>query len=137
LQADLDFELVRHADSEGCQILSEIKTDACWWDSQDHLPAGATIVPVIFASYKAHLTNFWGDQHACALYHTIGNIRKDIWGKSKQRASILIRLILCAPKGAKNIDEVWHSAVGTVLSQLRHLDFTGHSLKWDCADGFQ
>jgi hypothetical protein len=27
--------------------------------------------------------------------------------------------------------------VGSVLSQLRHLDITGPSLKWDCADGFQ
>jgi len=46
-------------------------------------------------------------------------------------------LIRCPPKGAKNIEEVWHSAVGTVLSLLRHLDITGPGLKWDCADEFQ
>jgi hypothetical protein len=28
-----------------------------WWVTQDQLPAGATIVPVIFASDKSHLIN--------------------------------------------------------------------------------
>jgi len=103
---------------------------------QDQLPAGATIVPVICASDKTHLTNFSGDQHAWPLYLTIGNIRKHLRRTPKKRARILVGLIPCPPKGAKNIDEAWHSAVGTVLSQLRHLDITGPGLKWDCADGF-
>jgi len=109
-----------------------------WWcDTQDQLPAGATIVPVICASDKTHLTNFSGDQHAWPLYLTISNIRKDIRSTPKKRTWILGRLIPCPPKRSKNIDEAWHSGVGTVLSQLRHLDITGPGLKWDCADGFQ
>jgi len=94
-------------------------------------------VPVICASDKTDLSNFSGDQHAWPLYLTSGNIRKDIRRTPKKRAWILVGLIRCPPKGAKNIDEAWHSAVRTVLSQLRHLDITGPSLKWDCADGFQ
>jgi len=85
-------------------------------------------VPVICASHKTHLTNFSGDQHAWPLYHTIGNIRKDIHRTPKMRAWILVGLIPCPPNGAKNIDEACHSAVGTVLSQLRHLDITGPGL---------
>jgi hypothetical protein len=46
-------------------------------------------------------------------------------------------MIPCPLKDAKNIDEAWHSAIGTVLSQLRHLNITGPGLKWDCAEGFQ
>jgi len=49
-----------------------------WWVTQDQLPTGVTIVPVICASNKTHLTNFSGDQHAWPLFLTIGNIRKDI-----------------------------------------------------------
>jgi hypothetical protein len=49
----------------------------------------------------------------------------------------LFGLIPCPPKGAKNIDKAWHSVVGTVLSQLRHLDITGPGLKCYCADVFQ
>jgi len=108
-----------------------------WWETPDKLPAGATIVPVICASDKTHLTNFPGDQNAWPLYPAIGNIRNDICCTPKKHRWILVGLIPCPPKGAKNIDEAWHSAVWTVLSHLRHLDITGPGLKWDCADGFQ
>jgi len=104
---------------------------------QDQLPAGATIVPVICASDKTQLTNFSGNQHAWPLHLTIGNIRKDIRRTPKKRTWILPGLIPCPPKGAKNTDEAWHSAVGTVLSPLRSLDITGPGLNWDCAEGFQ
>jgi hypothetical protein len=83
------------------------------------------------------LTNFSGDQHAWPLYLTIGNIRKFIARKTKMCAWILVRVIPCPVKRAKNIDEASHSAVATVLSQLKHLDLTGPSFKWDCPDGYE
>ena len=94
-------------------------------------------MPLICASDKTHLTNFSGNQHALPLYLTTGNIQKDIRCTPQQRAWILVGLIPCPPKCATHIHEAWHSVVGTVLSQLRHLDITGPDLKWDCADGFQ
>jgi len=136
-QTHLNFEPVRLADSEGCQIYSEMNMGDWWWHTQDQLPARATIVPVICASDKTHLTNFSGDRHAWPLYPTIGNIRKDIRCTPKKRGWILIGLIQCPPKGAKNIDEAWHSAFGNLLHQLRHLKITGPGLKCDCADGLQ
>jgi hypothetical protein len=114
-----------------------MNTGDWWWDTQHKLPAGATIVPVICAFDKTHLTNFSRDQHAWLLYLTFGNIQKDICRTPHKHAWILVGLIPCPPKGAKNIDEAWHCVVGTVLFQLRHLDITGPGLKWDCADGFQ
>jgi len=73
-QAHLDLEPVRLADSEGPRIYSEMNRGDWWWDTHDQLPAGATIVPVICASDKTHLTNFSDDQHAWPLYLTIVNI---------------------------------------------------------------
>jgi len=55
----------------------------------------------------------------------IGNIRKDIHRTPKERAWILLGLIPRPPKGAKNTDMVWHSAVGTVLSPLWNPGITG------------
>jgi len=49
-----------------------------WWDTYDQLPAGVTIVPVIWASDKTHLTDFLGSQNTWLLYITIGNIQNDI-----------------------------------------------------------
>jgi len=94
-------------------------------------------VPVICASDKTHLTNFWGDQHAWPLYLTMGNIRKDIRRTPQKLSWILVGLIPGPPKGAKNADEAWHSAVATVLSPLRNLDITGPGLKWNCANEFR
>ena len=108
-----------------------------WWDTQNQLPAGATIVPVISLSDKTHLTNVSGDQYTWLLYLTIGNIGEDILRTPTERAWILLGLIPCPPNGANNIDKVWQNAVGTVLSQFRHFDITGPVLKWDCADGVQ
>jgi hypothetical protein len=94
-------------------------------------------MPVICTSDNTYPTNFSGDQHAWPLYLTIGTIPKGVRRTPKKLSWILVGLIPCPPAGAKNIDEAWHSAVGTVLSQLRHLDITGPSMNWDCADGFQ
>jgi len=122
---------------ESRRIYSETNTCNWWWDMEDQLLAGATIVPVFCASDKTHMIKSSGDQHASQLYLTIGNIRKDIPRTPQKRAWILVALIPCPPKGAKITDEAWHSAVGTVLSPLRNHDITGPGLKWDCADGFQ
>jgi hypothetical protein len=136
-QVPHDFEPVRITDSESRRMYSEMNTGNWWWDTQDHLPAGAKIVPVNCASNKTHLTNFSGDQHGWSLYLTMGNIRNDICCTPEKRTRIPVGLIPCPAKGANNNDEAWHSAVGIVLSPLWTLDITGAGLKWDCADGFQ
>jgi len=136
-QADLDFELVRLTVSKDRAINNEMNPGVWWWDTQDHLPARATIVSVICVYDKTHLTPISRDQHAWPLYLATDNIRHNIRRTPTKRAWILVGLIPCAPKGAKNIDEAWHSAVGTVLTQLGHLGITGSGLKWECADGFQ
>jgi len=63
-QAHLDFEPVCLAYTEGRRIYSDMNMGEWWWDTQNQLPTGATILPVICASDKTHLTNFSGDQHA-------------------------------------------------------------------------
>jgi len=128
---------VRLADSDGRRIYSEMNHHNWWCDTQDQLPAGATIVPVICASDQTHLNNFLGTQHAWPRYLTISNIQMDIHWKLEMFAWILIGLIPCPPKRTTNIEDAWHSSVGTVLSQLRHLVITGPGLKWVCPDGFQ
>ena len=104
-QADHDFEPVRLADSDSRRIYSEMNTGDWWWDTQDQLPARATIEPVICASDNTHWTNFSGNQHAWPLYLTIGNIGNDIRWTPQKRAWILIGLMPCPPKGAKNMYE--------------------------------
>jgi len=94
-------------------------------------------LPIICETDKTFFTKFSGDKHPWPLYLIIGTIGTDIWCRPEQHTWIILGQIPCPPKGAKNIDESCHSAVGTVLSQHRHLDISGPGLKWDCADRFQ
>jgi hypothetical protein len=71
------------------------------------------------------------------MYDTIGTIQKAICRTLESPIWILVSVIPCPPKGGKNIDEAWHAAIGTVLSQFGHLDITGPDLKSDCADGLK
>jgi len=123
-QVHFDLEPMCLADAINGRVYSKMNTGDCWWDTQDQLPAWVTIVPVICVSDKTHLTNFSGNQHAWPLYLTIGNMRKDICRTPKKRVWIHFGLIPWPPKGAKNTEEAWHSAVATVLSPLRNLDIT-------------
>jgi len=135
-QAHLEFEQVHLADSESRRMYSNIITADWGWDMQDQLPAGATILPVICESDMTRFTNFQSHLHAWPLYRTFSNIRIYIHRTSTRRAGILVGLIPCLPKGAKNTDAACHSAVETVLSPPPNLDITGPGLKCDCAYGF-
>ncbi|KAJ6456801.1 hypothetical protein C8R47DRAFT_996166 [Mycena vitilis] len=53
---------------------NEMWTADWWWDIQELLPVGATLVPIIIATDKTQLTRFSGDQQAWPVYLTIGNI---------------------------------------------------------------
>jgi len=103
----------------------------------DRLPDRGTIVPVIWASNKTHLTKFSSDQQAWPLYLMLGNTPKDMRHTPTKRTWILVGLISCPPKAAKNTQDTWPSAVGTVLSSFQNLDITGPDLNCDCADGFE
>jgi hypothetical protein len=126
---------VRPADSECRRIYSEINTGDWWWDTQDQLSPGTTIVPVILASDKTHLINISGDKHAWPLYFTVGNIQNNFRCAPTKHTSMFVALIPSLPNGDKDTEEAWHSAVGTVLSPRRNLDITGPGLKHDCAEG--
>ena len=61
--------------------------------SQKILEPGATIVPVILASDKTHLSQFSGDKQAWPVYLTIGNINQSIRRKPSERATVLVGYI--------------------------------------------
>jgi len=136
MQAVLDFEPGSLVDSESRRIYSAMNTCHWWWNTQNLLPAEATIVSVICAPDSTQLINFSGNQHAWPLYLTIGTIRKVIRQIPKMRAWILVRLIQCSPQVGKNTDDAWHSAIGSVVSPLCYFDITSPSWIWNCSDRF-
>ncbi|KAF9507303.1 hypothetical protein BS47DRAFT_1304170, partial [Hydnum rufescens UP504] len=54
------------------------------------LPKGATLLSVIIASDKTHLTNYSGDKTMHAIYITLANIHDNIWQKPSFGAWMLL-----------------------------------------------
>ncbi|KAF8415296.1 hypothetical protein EV426DRAFT_541748, partial [Tirmania nivea] len=103
-----------------------------WWKTQDKHPEHSTIVPIICASNKAHLTNFLGDKSIWLLYMTIGNIPKDIRSEHSTRAWICIGLLLMIKIDNVESRMQWYAAVHHILRPPR----APGSWSIICSDGF-
>ena len=77
---------VRIFDTYGRRIFNEIYTGDWWWDTQDRILEGGTVIPLLFSSDKTHLTNYSRDKAAWPLYMTLGNIEKEIKRQSLKHA---------------------------------------------------
>jgi hypothetical protein len=128
---------MRIFDTNGRRIYNEIYTGDWWWDTQDRVPEGGTVIPLLFGSDKTHLTNFSGDKAAWPLYMTLGNIKKDIRRQSSKRAWVLVALLPVPPKHPESgkIHETWHTAIHKILEPIKGVNLEGPGYSWDCADG--
>ncbi|KAF8867845.1 hypothetical protein BD779DRAFT_1685231 [Infundibulicybe gibba] len=54
----------------------EMWTADWWWNTQEALPVGSTVAPLILSSDKTQLSQFCGDKSAWPVYLTLGDIAK-------------------------------------------------------------
>ncbi|KAF8435241.1 hypothetical protein BGX38DRAFT_1074065, partial [Terfezia claveryi] len=73
-------------------------TASWWWDQQQLISVGTTLVPILLASDQTHLTNFSGDKKLWPLYMSIGNIKSSVRNKPTMNAWIPIALLPTPPK---------------------------------------
>jgi hypothetical protein len=74
--------------------------------SKETLPAGATILSIILALDKTHLTNFSGDKSIHAVYQSIGNIHKAERRKLSRHCWLLLAEIP-TPNFTKSASKFW------------------------------
>jgi len=70
--------------------------------SQETLPEGATVVPIIGMSDRTNLTDFAGDKKAWPVYMTIGNVLSTIRNRPRSMGILLLGLLPIPPKLAKS-----------------------------------
>ncbi|KAG2122975.1 hypothetical protein BD769DRAFT_1359974 [Suillus cothurnatus] len=95
------------------------------WKIQDHLPVGATQVPIILGSDKTHVTRITGGLEMHPVFLTIGNIDSDIRSKATLRAWRCIAYMPIA-KFRVHPDyqtilqaRLWHKCMDLVLANLK------------------
>src|ERR1700712_3248903 len=111
-------------DSSGCRVYNEIHTMDWWWDTQDLVPRGGIVVPVLFTSNKTHHTNFTGDKAPWLVYMSFGNISKDFLRQGSKRIWVLVPLLPIPQKHQKDgeILRSWHQAIERILKPIVDLD---------------
>lgn len=126
-------------------VYSEMCTGNWWWETQEKLPNGATVLPLICSSDETHLTNFSGDQKAWPLYVTIGNLDSAVRNKPSYLAYIVVALLPVPPKfqGISKTDDnkLRREAQAALLQVVTHLfqplqRYSETGIQLPCADGF-
>jgi len=114
-------------DSTSRRVYNEIHTAEWWWDTQDLVPRGGTVVPILFASDKTHLTNFSGDKASWPVYMSIGNISKDFRRQGSKRVWVLVAVLPIPQKNPKDgeIHRSWHEVIERILKPIAELDIAG------------
>ncbi|RPB06930.1 hypothetical protein P167DRAFT_475874, partial [Morchella conica CCBAS932] len=98
-----------------------------WWEIQNTLPEGSTVVPIICASDGTHLTNFSRDKKAWPIYLTIGNIKSSV--RTKPTGHLFILLGLLPSQMAL------HRALGEIFQSIRECSQEGELIAFP--DGYE
>ncbi len=107
-----------HPDRESDQIFTEMHTGHWWWETQQKLPRGATVIPVLLATDKTQMSQHHGDVNCWPVYLTIGNIASATRRKQSATAIVLLGFIPVV-KGEGNIGnmEMYHYVLGMMLKR--------------------
>jgi len=83
-------------------VYSEINSADWWWETQDRLPPGATIVPLICGLDEIQLVDFSGDKKTWPIYLIIANIHSSTRNKYSYLTLILLAFLPVPPKFQPN-----------------------------------
>lgn len=84
---------IRQYTADGQRVYTEMHTADWWWNVQQKLPPGATVVPVLIATDKTQLTQHRGDQVGWPVYMTIGNLSHAARRSQKMNGTRLVGMM--------------------------------------------
>jgi hypothetical protein len=105
------------------RLYTEMHTGKWWWRTQQALPDGATIIPIILASDKTQLSQHQGDVTAWPVYLTVGNIDRETRRKHSGPGMILLGFLPIPQMDSKDEalrikGEVYHQAMGIIMKGI-------------------
>ena len=103
------------------RVYSDMYTGDWWWNMQEQLPDGATVVPLLLATDKTVLTQHHGDLSLWPVYLTIGNLDRTVRRSQKRPGIILLGLLSVAKLGdefGRHVrSELYHECMGLILKR--------------------
>lgn len=107
---------------DNTRVYNKMHTEDWWWQTQDKLPEGATIVPILIAKDKTQLTNHHGDLSLWPVYMTIGNLDRATRQSQKRPGLILVGSIPIVKVGKEHRKhlqaQVYHFAMETIFKRM-------------------
>jgi len=116
----LSYAPVRQFGSAGAdnRIYDEMHTGDWWWRTQEEIPDGGTIIPILLASDKTMLSLHHGDQSAWPIYITIGNLNRKTRRKQTVPGSVLLGFLPITSETANDSKaRVYHAAMELILKR--------------------
>ncbi|THH16161.1 hypothetical protein EUX98_g9347, partial [Antrodiella citrinella] len=131
------------AELEGDErVFDEMWTADWWWKTQEKLPKGAMIAPLIIASDETKLSQFGGNKKAWPVYLTIGNIEKSVRRKPSNGATVLLGYLpssqlKCFTKKERRVAgwQLFHHCMRRILDGIVEAGEQGVEML--CADGYR
>lgn len=118
------YSPVREYGEGGQRLFDEFHSGEWWWETQDRLAEGSTVVPLILASDKTQLTEHHGDLVAWPVYLTIGNLDGETRRTPKRPATLLLGFL---PILLKDFNEhkkaMYHTVLGAILERMLSISF--------------
>ena len=107
------------------RVYSELDTADWWWEKQQLLPAGATIIPLLISTDKTVITQHHGDKSAWPVYLAIGNLPRSVRRAQNRPGCLLVGFIPVPTDDAasKLKAELWHTAMEAIFKRtlLSHI----------------
>ncbi|KZT54934.1 hypothetical protein CALCODRAFT_408888, partial [Calocera cornea HHB12733] len=114
-----------------------------WWETQEKLPSGATIAPLLLASDKTTLSQFTSNTKAYPVYLSVGNLSKTRRRKPNQHGMVLVAylpanglkaLIPDENKRRSSERQLFHDCMSDLLQPLIAAGREG--VPMTCGDGY-
>jgi hypothetical protein len=95
-----------------------------WWEMQEKLPEGATVVPLLIGIDKTVLTQHHGDLSAWPIYMTIGNLDSRT-RRQQTRPSLMLIGFMPVLEGYKRLQkaEIYHYILRKIFKRKARLLF--------------
>ena len=108
-------------DEERTRNYGEMHTGDWWWEQQEQLPDGATVVPLIFSTDKTALSIHKGDVAMWPVYVTIGNLDSQCRRSQIRPSFVLLGEIPIVKVGKEHAEklksQIYHKAMDVILER--------------------